>query len=117
MIAGGKCHYLGTCHVDCQSSVTKALHIHNVGGVDRVDGHIREILNTATDIFPNIKIPIAAVIWRYNGILPEEIANRIVLFSERIAQTTVNDVEHTESLSVNGTAVVKYFFQPDVDQP
>src|SRR6202049_549916 len=74
------------------------------------------ILNTATDIFPNIRIPIAAVIWRYNGILPEEIANRIVLFSERIAQTTVNDVEHTESQSVYGTPVVKYFFQPDVDQ-
>src|SRR6202050_3745760 len=73
------------------------------------------ILKTATDIFPNIKIPIAAVIWRYNGILPEEIANRIVLFSERVAQTTVNDVEHTESQSVNGTAVVKYFFQPDAD--
>ena len=74
------------------------------------------ILRTPTDIFPNIKIPIAAVIWRYSGILPEEIANRIVLFSERIAQTTVNDVEHTESQSVNGIAVVKYFFQPDVDQ-
>jgi multidrug efflux pump subunit AcrB len=74
------------------------------------------IVNTATDIFPNIKIPIAAVIWRYNGILPEEIASRIVLFSERVAQTTVNDVEHTESQSVNGTAVVKYFFQPDADQ-
>ncbi len=73
------------------------------------------IHKTATDIFPNIKIPIAAVIWRYNGILPEEIANRIVLFSERVAQTTVNDVEHTESQSVNGTAVVKYFFQPDAD--
>jgi multidrug efflux pump subunit AcrB len=63
------------------------------------------ILNTATDIFPNIKIPIAAVIWRYNGILPEEIANRIVLFSERTAQTVVNDVEHTESQSVVGTSV------------
>jgi multidrug efflux pump subunit AcrB len=76
---------------------------------------IYSILNTATDIFPNIRIPIAAVIWRYNGIQPEEIANRIVLFSERIAQTVVNDVEHTESQSVNGTAVVKYFFQPDAD--
>jgi multidrug efflux pump subunit AcrB len=73
------------------------------------------ILRTATDIFPNIKIPIAAVIWRYNGILPEEIANRIVLFSERTAQTVVNDVEHTESQSVVGTSIVKYFFQPDVD--
>src|ERR1700678_2375153 len=76
---------------------------------------VYSIMNTATDIFPNIKIPIAAVIWRYTGILPEEIANRIVLFSERIAQTTVNDVEHTESQSVNGTAVVKYFFQPGAD--
>ena len=73
------------------------------------------IRNTATDIFPNIKIPIAAVIWGYSGMLPEEISNRIVLFSERVAQTTVNDVEHTESQSVTGTSVVKYFFQPDVD--
>jgi multidrug efflux pump subunit AcrB len=73
------------------------------------------IINTATDIFPNIRIPIAAVIWRYTGIQPEEIANRIVLASERYAQTVVNDVEHTESNSVNSTAVVKFFFQPDVD--
>jgi multidrug efflux pump subunit AcrB len=73
------------------------------------------ILNTATDIFPNIKIPIVAVIWRYTGLLPEEIANRIVLASERSAQTVVNDVEHTESQSVNGIAVVKYFFQPRVN--
>src|SRR5271169_400711 len=73
------------------------------------------ILNTPTDIFPNIRIPIAAIIWRYSGIPPEEIANRIVLFSERIAQTSVNDVEHTESQSVSGTAVVKYFFQPGAD--
>src|ERR1700735_5359815 len=74
------------------------------------------ILNTATDIFPNIRIPITAVIWRYTGLLPEEMANRIVLFSERTAQTVVNDVEHTESQSLNGEAVVKYFFQPDVNQ-
>jgi multidrug efflux pump subunit AcrB len=73
------------------------------------------ILNTAKDIFPNIKIPIAAVIWRYNGILPEEIANRIVLFSERASPAIVNDVEHTESQSVSGTSVVKYFFRPNVD--
>ncbi len=74
------------------------------------------ILRTPTDIFPNIKIPIAAVIWRYTGLLPDEMANRIVLFSERTAQTVVNDVEHTESQSLNGTSVVKYFFQPDVNQ-
>src|SRR5579862_2140527 len=74
------------------------------------------ILRMPTDIFPNIKIPIAAVIWRYSGLLPEEMANRIVLFSERTAQTVVNDVEHTESQSVNSTSVVKYFFQPNANQ-
>src|ERR1700720_1011806 len=66
------------------------------------------ILNTATDIFPNIKIPIAAVIWRYNGILREEIANRVVLFSGRRAQTAVNAVEHAQPQSVYGTSGVKY---------
>src|ERR1700722_9301909 len=73
------------------------------------------ILRMARDIFPNINIPVVAAIWNYTGLQPDEMATRIVLFSERTAQTTVNDVEHTESQSVNGTAVVKYFFQPDAD--
>ena len=70
------------------------------------------ILKTARDIFPNINIPVVATVWRYNGLPPDEMANRIVLFSERVAQTVVNDVEHTESQSLNGTSVIKYFFQP-----
>jgi len=74
------------------------------------------IARTATDIFPNIKIPVVATIWRYTGLSPDEMAKRIVLFSERTAQTTVNDVEHTESQSLNGIAVVKYFFQPTVKE-
>jgi multidrug efflux pump subunit AcrB len=74
------------------------------------------ILRTATDIFPAINIPVVATIWRYTGLQPEEMATRIVLTNERIAQTTVNDVEHTESTSLNGIAVVKYFFQPNADE-
>ncbi len=70
------------------------------------------ILRTPTDIFPDIKIPVVGVIWRYSGLAPEEMATRLVLGSERNAQTTVNDVAHTESQSLSGTAVVKYFFQP-----
>ncbi|HZP10799.1 MAG TPA: efflux RND transporter permease subunit [Nevskiaceae bacterium] len=73
---------------------------------------VLSIVKTATDIFPNIRIPVVATIWRYTGLPPEDMANRLVLFSERTAQTVVNDVEHTESQSLNGTAVVKYFFQP-----
>ena len=74
------------------------------------------IYRTATDIFPDIRIPVVATIWRYTGLAPDEMAKRIVLFSERVAQTTVNDVEHTESQSLNGLAVVKYFFQPTANE-
>src|SRR5215469_8653889 len=74
------------------------------------------ILRTPTDIFPNIRIPVVATVWNYTGLSPEEMATRLVLFSERVAQTTVNDVEHTESQSLTGVAVVKYFFQPNVNE-
>src|SRR5258708_40366910 len=68
------------------------------------------ISRTPTDIFPEIRIPVVAVVWRYTGLSPDEMATRIVLGSERFAQTTVNDVEHTESQSLSGTSGVKYFF-------
>ena len=74
------------------------------------------IVRTAVDIFPAINIPVVAAIWNYTGLQPEEMASRIVLTTERVAQTTVNDVEHTESQSLNGIAVVKYFFQPNADE-
>ena len=74
------------------------------------------ITRTPTDIFPDIRIPVVAAIWRYTGLSPDEMATRLVLASERTAQTTVNDVEHTESQSLSGTSVVKYFFQPNVNE-
>jgi multidrug efflux pump subunit AcrB len=77
---------------------------------------VYSILRTAKDIFPNIQIPVVAAIWNYTGLLPEEMATRIILFSERTAQTTVNDVQHTESQSLNSIAVVKYFFQPTANE-
>jgi CzcA family heavy metal efflux pump len=74
------------------------------------------IARTAVDIFPNIKIPVVAAIWNYVGLQPRDMANRIVLQTERTAQTTVNDIEHTESQSLNGISVVKYFFQPNANE-
>lgn len=74
------------------------------------------ILKTATDIFPNINIPVVATVFNYSGLPPDEMANRLILTNERVAQTTVNDVEHTESQSLSGIAVVKYFFQPNVNR-
>jgi multidrug efflux pump subunit AcrB len=74
------------------------------------------ILRTPTDIFPNINIPVISAVWSYTGLPPEDMANRIVANAERYAQTTVNDVEHSESQSLPGISVVKYFFQPNVNE-
>src|SRR6202040_3593234 len=70
------------------------------------------ILRTPPDIFPNINIPVIAVAWQYTGLNPEELEGRLTSVYERILTTTVDNVEHIESTTVNGQAVVKIFLQP-----
>ncbi len=72
------------------------------------------ILRTPTDIFPNIDIPVVSVVWNYTGLSPEDMSTRIILNYERVLTTTVNDIEHIESQSLNGIAVVKIFFHEGV---
>src|SRR6201984_3779621 len=72
------------------------------------------ILRTPTDIFPNIDIPVVSIIWNYNGLPPEEMADRIVSITERNLTTSVDNISHIESQSLYGIAVVKVFFQPMV---
>jgi CzcA family heavy metal efflux pump len=73
------------------------------------------ILRTPVDIFPEINIPVISVIWNFNGMPPKEMADRIVSNSERGITTTVNDIEHIESQSLNGVGVIKIFFQPQAN--
>ena len=70
------------------------------------------IARMPTDIFPDIDIPVIAVVWNYAGLPPDEMDKRIVANYERGLTTTVNDIEHIESQSLAGIAVVKIFFQP-----
>src|SRR3984957_1525585 len=70
------------------------------------------ILRTPTDIFPEINIPVIAVVWNYTGMAAEEMEGRMTSVYERILTTLVNNVEHVESMAVNGLAVVKVFLQP-----
>ena len=65
-----------------------------------------------TDIFPEIDIPVIAVVWNYVGISPDEMETRIVGNFERVCVSTVNDIEHIESQSLNGISVIKIFLQP-----
>src|SRR5438876_30812 len=73
------------------------------------------IMTTPVDIFPAIPLPVATVIWQYNGMSPEEMEERIVSIVERSYSVTVNDIEHIESQSLTGVAVIKVFFQPTAD--
>ena len=68
--------------------------------------------NIATDIFPEINIPVISVIWNYNGLPAQEMGQRIAQQTERSLTTTVSDIEHIESRSLSGVTVIKVFFQP-----
>jgi multidrug efflux pump subunit AcrB len=71
------------------------------------------ILRTPTDIFPEINIPVIAVVWNFTGMSAEEMEGRMTSVYERVLTTLVNNVEHVESMTVNGLAVVKVFLQPN----
>ena len=73
------------------------------------------IARTPVDIFPRIGVPVIATAWSYNGLSPRDMAGRIVTPYERVLSSAVNDIEHIESQSLNSVAVVKIYFQPDVD--
>ncbi len=75
------------------------------------------LMRMATDIFPEINIPVISIIWNYTGLSAQEIGQRITATNERVLTTTVNDIEHIESQSLSGVAVIKVFFQPGANIP
>ncbi|HEY6181930.1 MAG TPA: efflux RND transporter permease subunit [Terriglobales bacterium] len=75
------------------------------------------VLRTPTDIFPDINIPVISIVWNYSGLSPKEMSDRITTVTERALTTLVNDIEHIESQSLNGVAVVKIYFRPRANIP
>src|SRR5262247_4775039 len=71
------------------------------------------IMRTPTDIFPNINIPVVAVAWQFTGLNPEEMEGRFTTSFERILTTVVDNIEHIESTTINGQAIIKIFLQPN----
>ena len=69
------------------------------------------IFRTPTDIFPNIDIPVVAVGWQYTGMNPEELEGRLTNTYERLLTTVVDNIEHIESTTVNGQAIIKVYLQ------
>jgi multidrug efflux pump subunit AcrB len=71
--------------------------------------------NMATDIFPEINIPVISIIWNYNGLPAQEMGQRIAASSERSLTTLVSDIEHIESTSLSSISIIKVFFQPNAN--
>ena len=78
-------------------------------------GGAYSIKKTPTDIFPSIDIPVVSVIWNYGGLAPEEMEKRIVNNFERFLTTIVSDIDHVESQTLTGIAVIKIYLQPGTD--
>ena len=75
-------------------------------------GGVLSIRKTPTDIFPNIDIPVVSVIWNYGGLPPEDMEKRIVNNFERFLTTIVSDIDHIESQTLTGIAIIKIYLQP-----
>jgi multidrug efflux pump subunit AcrB len=73
------------------------------------------LVRMATDIFPEINIPVISIIWNYNGLNAQEMGQRIAAQNERGLTTTVSDIEHIESTSLAGITIIKVFFQPNAN--
>ena len=70
------------------------------------------ILRTPTDIFPTINIPVVSIAWQYTGLSPEELEGRVTTPYEKALTTLVDNIQHIESTTLNGQAIVKVYLQP-----
>src|SRR6201986_2240320 len=73
------------------------------------------LLKMPTDILPEINIPVISIVWNYTGMSAQEMGQRMTSQNERRLTTTVSDIEHIESQTLAGIAVIKIFFQPNAN--
>jgi len=76
---------------------------------------IISIKQMAVDIFPEIDVPIVSCVWTYTGMSPYNIENMITTVTERWLTSTVNGIEHTESMSLSGMSIIKVFLHKGTD--
>jgi CzcA family heavy metal efflux pump len=72
-------------------------------------------ISTPVDIFPDIRVPVVATAWQYSGLSPDQMSGRIITPFERVLTTTVDNIDHIESQSMQGIGVVKVYFHPGVN--
>jgi len=74
--------------VDCQTSIKRPYTFVVMSILILILGSLA-IVRTPTDIFPNINIPVVSIIWTYNGLVPEDMADASLSITERALTTTL----------------------------
>src|ERR1700743_2194033 len=72
-------------------------------------------LRMPVDIFPEIDVPVVAVVWTYNGMSAQDVQNRILTLHERQLASVVDDIERIEATSYYGVGVEKVFLHQGAD--
>jgi multidrug efflux pump subunit AcrB len=75
----------------------------------------KSVLNTPTDVFPNIRIPVISVVWSYTGLLPIDVSGRITFYFERALTSTVEGIQRIVSQSYYGISIINIFLQPETN--
>jgi multidrug efflux pump subunit AcrB len=72
-------------------------------------------LRMPVDIFPEIDIPVVAVVWTYNGMSAEDIQNRILTLHQRQLASLVDNISRIEAVSYQGVGVEKIYLSEGAD--
>jgi multidrug efflux pump subunit AcrB len=72
-------------------------------------------LRMPIDIFPEIDIPVVAVVWTYNGMSARDMQNRILTLHQRQTASLVDDISRIEAVSYEGVGVEKIYLHEGAD--
>jgi multidrug efflux pump subunit AcrB len=72
-------------------------------------------LRMPVDIFPEIDIPVVAVVWTYNGMSAQDMQNRILTLHQRQLASLVDDISRIEAVSYQGVGVEKIYLHEGAD--
>jgi multidrug efflux pump subunit AcrB len=72
-------------------------------------------LRMPVDIFPEIDIPVVAVVWTYNGMSAQDMQNRILTLHQRQLASLVDDISRIEAVSYEGVGVEKIYLHEGAD--
>ncbi|MBB2961852.1 efflux RND transporter permease subunit [Methylobacterium sp. R2-1] len=72
------------------------------------------IVVTPKDVLPAVDIPVVVVVWTYTGLSAPEMEKRITTYSEFGISNNVNNIARMESTSLQGTSVMKIYFDQSV---